>query len=321
MKTTHLAEYLIYSNYIPYKLRQEIFPVPDKGGEYTDENVPPMDIFKEESDEKDEYGWTPPAWKEELAEKCKNIGKNPSTEKEFFEKILDEICKYELYDDILHVIHKLSLANNPCFHCVWLKHKIPGKIINCTGIPKLCTMKYDLFAAWPPELYKESEMMTRILICDTLQRYAEFMNEIFNVKYIERAVQLKAIVDCQIMGIHPHMAKIIAKYDLLMYRYYSPVWNRNAEGKLELEEKEEGGDDEDDDYEEDDEEDGKYEDQNGKDELDIGGLEKGEGVEIVVLKMVAKFKNKKEKDEEEKEQEEEKEKEDKEEENEKEEEK
>ena len=66
------------------------------------------------------------------------------------------------------------------------------------------------------------------------------------------------------MGIHPHMAKIIARYDLLMYRYYSHVWNRNAEGKLELEEKEEeeekegeeeeekaeGGDDEDDDYDE-----------------------------------------------------------------------
>ena len=86
-------------------MRQEIFPVPDKGGEYIDGYVPPMDIFNEESDEKDEYGWTPPAWKEELAEKCKNIGKNPSTEKEFFEKILDEICKYELYDDILHVIN------------------------------------------------------------------------------------------------------------------------------------------------------------------------------------------------------------------------
>ena len=192
-------------------------------------------------------------------------------------------------------------------------------------------MKYELFAAWPAELYKGSEMMTRILMCDTLQRCAEFMNEIFTIKYIERAMQLKAIVDCQIMSIHPDMAKIIAKHDLLMYRYYSPVWNRNVEGKLELEEKEEeeedkekeeGGYDEDDDYdeyEEDDEEDGKYEDQNGKDELDMGGLEKGEGVEIVVLKMVTKNKNKKEKDEEEKEQEEEKEKEDKEEENEKEE--
>ena len=43
------------------------------------------------------------------------------------------------------------------------------------------------------------------------------------------------------MAIHPHMARIIAFYDLLIYSYYSPVWNRNAEGKLQppKEEKEE----------------------------------------------------------------------------------
>ena len=65
------------------------------------------------------------------------------------------------------------------------------------------------------------------------------MDEIFNVKFIERAIQLKAMVDCQIMTLHPHMSKIIAYYDLLIYRYYSPVWNRNGEGKLQALEKEE----------------------------------------------------------------------------------
>ena len=96
------------------------------------------------------------------------------------------------------------------------------------------------------------------------------------------------------MAIHPHMGKIIAYYDLLIYRYYSPVWNRNGEGKLqaleeEKEDDDDGGDDDDD-----------------KKELDRGGLEKGEGVEIVVLKVVPKKKkNKKEKDEENKEKEEE----------------
>ena len=72
--------------------------------------------------------------------------------------------------------------------------------------------------------------MTRILLCDTKKSYGELLDEIFNVKFIERAMQLKAMVDCQIMAIHPHMAKIIAYYDLLIYRYYSPVWNRNGEG-------------------------------------------------------------------------------------------
>ena len=132
--------------------------------------------------------------------------------------------------------------------------------------------------------------MTRILLCDTKKNYGELLDEIFNVKFIERAMQLKAMVDCQIMAIHPHMSKIIAYYDLLIYRYYSPVWNRNGEGKLQALEKEEEEDDDDDDKKE-------------KKQLDTGGLEKGEGVEIIVLKAVTKKKNKnkKEKDEEKKE--------------------
>ena len=132
--------------------------------------------------------------------------------------------------------------------------------------------------------------MTRILLCDTKKNYGELLDEIFNVKFIERAMQLKAMVDYQIMAIHPHMTKIIAYYDLLIYRYYSPVWNRNGEGKLQAFEKEE--EEEDDDVDDDKKE---------KKQLDTGGLEKGEGVEIIVLKAVTKKKNKnkKEKDEEE----------------------
>ena len=113
--------------------------------------------------EKNEYGCTPPAWKEELAEKCNNFAENPSLDKDFLEKILNQISKYETLDDILHAIHKLSLATDACFHCVWLKHKVPGKIINCTGIPKLCLLKYELFNAWLTKCYKEAFLMTRIL--------------------------------------------------------------------------------------------------------------------------------------------------------------
>ena len=248
MKTTHLAEFLIYSNYIPFKLAEGIFPVPPFGEEYTDECVPPMkskikyENINGKIVEKNEYGCTPPAWKEELAEKCNNFAENPSPDKDFQKKILIQISKYETLDDILHAIHKFSLATSACFHCVWLKHKVPGKIINHTGIPKLCSLKYELFNAWPTKFYKEAFLMTRILLCVTLKRYAELFDEIFNVKFIERAMQLKAMVDCQIMAIHPQMAKIIAFYDLLIFRYYSPVWNRSAEGKLQApeEDKKEG---------------------------------------------------------------------------------
>ena len=94
------------------------------------------------------------------------------------------------------------------------------------------------------------------------------------------------MVDCQIMATLPHLSKIIAYYDLLIYRYYSHVWNRNGEGKLQaLEEEEEEDDDDDDD-----------DDKKEKKQLDTGGLEKGEGVEIIVLKAVTKKKNKNKKE-------------------------
>ena len=97
MKTTQLAEFLIYSNYIPFQLTERIFPVPLHGEEYTDAYVPPMkskikyENMYDETVEKNEYGCTPPAWKEELAEKCKNLAKNPSSDQDFLEKILDQI--------------------------------------------------------------------------------------------------------------------------------------------------------------------------------------------------------------------------------------
>ena len=135
--------------------------------------------------EKEQYGWTQPGWKEELAKKCEKLTENPSPNQDFLEKILDQINKYETLDDILHAMHKLSLATDACFHCVWLKHKVPGKIINCTGIPKLCSLKYELFNVWPTKFYKEAYLMTRILLCDTLKRYGELLDEIFNVNSLK----------------------------------------------------------------------------------------------------------------------------------------
>ena len=259
--------------------------------------------------ETEEYGWIQPGWKEKLTKNYKNLAENPSPEQDFIEQILNQIKKYETLNEILHAIHKLSLASDACFHCVWLKHKMPRKIINCTGIPKLCSLKYELFNVWPSKFYKESYLMTRILLCDTMENYGKLLDEIFNVKFIERAMQLKAMVDCQIMAIHPHMAKIIAYYDLLIYRY-SPVWNRNGEGKLQTlkeeeeedddEEEEEEGEEEDDDDDDDDDNDDDDNNNDDKKELNTDGLEKGEGVQIVVLKVVPE-KKKKEKDEEEKE--------------------
>ena len=77
VKTTQLAEFLIYSNYIPFQLTEGIFPVPPIGEEFTDAHVPPMkskikyENKYNETIEKEEYGWTQPGWKEELTKSCK----------------------------------------------------------------------------------------------------------------------------------------------------------------------------------------------------------------------------------------------------------
>ena len=67
MKTTQLAEFPIYSNCMPFKLTEGIFPVPPLEEEFTDEYVPPMKLkikyenMYGETVKKNEYGWTPPA--------------------------------------------------------------------------------------------------------------------------------------------------------------------------------------------------------------------------------------------------------------------
>ena len=115
MKTTQLAEFLIYSNCIPFQLTERIFPVPPIGEEFIDTCVPPMKLKIKyenkynETIEKEEYGWTQPGWKEELTKNCKNFAENPSPEQVFLEQIWDQIKKYETLDEILHALHKLFL--------------------------------------------------------------------------------------------------------------------------------------------------------------------------------------------------------------------
>ena len=57
--------------------------------------------------------------KETCEKNVKKISENPSLDQDFLEKILDQISKYETFDDILHAIHKLSLA-----FFAWLKYKV-----------------------------------------------------------------------------------------------------------------------------------------------------------------------------------------------------
>ena len=57
-----------------------------------------------------------------------------------------------------------------------------------------------------------------------MEKYAELMDIIFSVKYIERAFELKTIIDHTLLRLHPHMCYPVTWYDVLLYRYYCSPW-------------------------------------------------------------------------------------------------
>ena len=63
-----------------------------------------------------------------------------------------------------------------------------------------------------------------LFTCDTIDKYADLLNIIFNVKFIERAIELKALIDNQLFLMKPHLSKIIGWYDMLILRYYNCMW-------------------------------------------------------------------------------------------------
>ena len=71
---------------------------------------------------------------------------------------------------------------------------------------------------------KQLQWSNITLDCDTLEKYAELMDIIFSVKYIERAFELKIIIDHALLRLHPHMCYPVTWYDVLLYRYYCSPW-------------------------------------------------------------------------------------------------
>ena len=63
-----------------------------------------------------------------------------------------------------------------------------------------------------------------LLDCDTLEKYAQLMDIIFSVKYIEKAFELKAKIDNTLLNLHPHMTYVVTWYNALLYRYYCSSW-------------------------------------------------------------------------------------------------
>ena len=125
---------------------------------------------------------------------------------------------------MLHLVDAITLAADPCDICQWWKKMNKKCMTTCTGVKDLCKLKYDFFKEWPKEMMIHSDASYMLFNCDTLDKYAALLNIIFNVKFIERAIELKALVDHQLFQMHPHLFKVIGWYDMLILRYYNPMW-------------------------------------------------------------------------------------------------
>ena len=66
------------------------------------------------------------------------------------------------------------------------------------------------------EMMTHAETSYILFNCDTIDKYADLLNMIFNVKFIEIAVELNALMDNQIIQMHPHLSKVIVWYDMLI---------------------------------------------------------------------------------------------------------
>ena len=45
--------------------------------------------------------------------------------------------------------------------------------------------------------------------CNMMGKYADLLNMIFNVRFVERVVELKALIDAQILHMHLHLSPMI----------------------------------------------------------------------------------------------------------------
>ena len=105
-----------------------------------------------------------------------------------------------------------TLTADPCAICQWWKAMNKTCMVTCSGVKDLCTLKYEFFKEWPDEMISHTDTAYMLFTCDTIDKYAHLLKIIFNIKFIERAIELKALIDNQLCLMKPHLSKIIGWY-------------------------------------------------------------------------------------------------------------
>ena len=82
--------------------------------------------------------------------------------------------------------------------------------------------KYLYLRETPVSMSNVHTHSAAIISCNDRQAYRFFLDKIFSVRYIDRALIMKAFVDNELVKFHPHLAPITWWYNALLYRF---VWS------------------------------------------------------------------------------------------------
>ena len=221
LKPTQIAEEIIYSNFKPFKLTGNVFPVTAMYCEFSSHyesstcESNPVEVSRFSENLKKTECFSGSTVMEPLVENMRKLR-------------IEKLSKCQ-EPDLIHMIDQIITQNDPCKLCTWKKQQNPLAMVNCTGEQCLCTFKFEFFEEMPKFMMYEAHKAFKIMACDTLEKYEELMNEVFDLKYIERALEIKNMLDMELVILHPHMSTYVAMYDSLLYRFYTPLWTDREE--------------------------------------------------------------------------------------------
>ena len=207
----------------PYEKRTEVIKHKQESAESLKQEEEKMD---DESDTSIEVESIQPNWEaffQSWKEERENLFKTGMSARQ---KELNMIRAHALVNakcqDLLSIIDTVTGIPDPCSHCQWLKTNYPTKEIHCTGSLQVCKFKFHFFMEWPLGLSKYCHLNNVIMKCSNRYEYSNLMDKLFSVKYIERAMQLKRLVDDDLVRLYPGLIPVINYYDCLLYRWYWP---------------------------------------------------------------------------------------------------
>ena len=257
---THLCEEAIYMAYEPFKLVNDIFPLPPKGEELVDYYVPPV------NDNQKYPRITNPdgteviinyisGWQKNCKcnngshlDSCSSCGVNykrvtkyigevsqptrPSWGTLFdflsgeknavYSLMTKSLIVYSSADFVKVIKLKQKRIGDPCEMCTLFKTVYPDRYVECIGSKHACETKFRFFDDWPVGMFDMNGYNQAILNCTTREDYGQLLDNVFSMSYIERAFMVKKVIDEDLLLVHPYLSPVTCYYDALLYRYYWP---------------------------------------------------------------------------------------------------